>query len=73
MIKVTIMASSSCNYFFEENEWTEEEAIQQARDWFDERKINVELEHITPCQVDGKCPNQSTNIDCSECAKRHKA
>lgn len=72
--KVTV--TDSATYVFDDAA-DEDEAIMRARDWFSdwasecERRLDVKVEKVRPCQVEGNCPYEPGSITCSACGKEN--
>ena len=69
--KVTI--TDTVIYYVDSNkpEYSKDDAEQAenlALEWGAERNPAVEITPIAPCQIDGKCPYETTHA-CSECMK----
>jgi len=68
MYKITI--TNAATYVIKDAR-TEEEAILQALDLFNNRLPSIKVEKMRPCQVDGNCPYEPGSMTCTACGKEN--
>lgn len=67
-MKYVVTIQSANSYIFDCENYTEEEAISQALEFFAEREPCVVVKKLAPCQMNGtgECPYPITH-HCSDC------
>ena len=68
MYKITI--TNAATYTIKDAA-TEEEAILQALDLFNDKLPSIKVEKMRPCQVDGNCPYEPGSMTCTACGKEN--
>lgn len=63
-----ITVTDQATYRFDAECYSKGQAIELAKDWFNEREPSTTVVKLAPCQMDGACP-YSADHTCSMCMK----
>lgn len=67
-MKYVITMSLECTYEVDAEDYTEEQAIDLAEEWFAEAEPHMTVQKLAPCQMHGGCPYQhDPDHSCSDC------
>lgn len=67
-MKYVITMSLECTYEIDAEDYTEEQAICLAEEWFAEAEPHMTVQKLAPCQMNCKCPYQhDPDYSCSDC------
>lgn len=67
-MKYVITMTLECTYEIDAEDYTEEQAISLAEEWFTEAEPHMTVQKLAPCQMNGKCPYQhNPDHSCSDC------
>ena len=66
-MKYVITMSLECTYEIDAEDYTEEQAIDLAEEWFSEAEPHLAVQKLAPCQLGDPCPYDHSIHFCSDC------
>lgn len=66
-MKYVITMTLECTYEFPADDYTEEQALDIAEQWFSEAAPNISIQKLAPCQMGEPCPYDHETHCCSDC------
>lgn len=66
-MKYVITMTLECTYELPAEEYTEEQAIALAEQWFAEAEPHMTVQKLAPCQLGEPCPYDHSTHFCSDC------
>lgn len=66
-MKYVIRMTLECEYEIDADDYTEDQAISLAEDWFSEAEPHMTVQKLAPCQMGEPCPYDPITHFCSDC------